>query len=341
MSTLPQAPRALLHLLFNGARAVEVVETALELGLLDALEPGPVTLDELSARYGLVPLRLFKLLDCLESLGLVRREQSSDAPREARYSAVPGLRAAAQAVLGPHSQERDREGHAWREVYGHLPEVLRGERSLPPEHFAWPPRTPEQTAAFEASMAVGLGPLLEVFRLHGPRLFREGMQLLDVGGGNGTLAAHLLEWNPGLRVDVYNLPLCGPLVERTRSERALEGRLGFVAGDFFREPLPRGYDALSFVRVLHDWPRETARALLRAAHEALPPGGRLLICEEFRTPERLAGQFFWTWFTIGLDSFVGGLREVDFYVQALGELGFREVQILPGPCELITALRGA
>ena len=30
------SPRALLHLLFNGARAVDVVDTALRLGLLDA-----------------------------------------------------------------------------------------------------------------------------------------------------------------------------------------------------------------------------------------------------------------------------------------------------------------
>ncbi|MFP2902927.1 ArsR family transcriptional regulator, partial [Corallococcus sp. 4LFB] len=99
MSTAPftreaPSPRALLHLLFNGARALDVVETALNLGLLDALEPGPVTLGELSAKHGLVPKRLYKFLDCLESLGLVQREQTSDALEAARYRGAPGLRAA-------------------------------------------------------------------------------------------------------------------------------------------------------------------------------------------------------------------------------------------------------
>ncbi|MCY1073896.1 methyltransferase [Archangium lansingense] len=339
MSEASSSPRALLHLLFNGARAVDVVETALRLGLLDALEPGPVTLGALSERFGLVPGRLYKFLDCLESLGLVRREQPTDALVEARYSAVPGLRAAAEAVLGPHSLERDREGYAWRELHGHLPEVLCGERSMPAKSFDWPPRTPAQVAGFEASMAAGLGPILETFRAHAPHLLEPGTQLLDVGGGDGTLAAHLLEWNAGLHADVYNLPACEPLVARTRQSRGLEGRLGFVAGDFLREPLPRGYRALSFVRVLHDWPADTARALLHAAFDALPSGGRVLICEEFRTPERLAAQFFWSYFLMGVDSCVSCLREAGFYTQALTALGFREVRVLPGPFELITALR--
>jgi hypothetical protein len=112
-----------------------------------------------------------------------------------------------------------------------------------------------------------------------------------------------------------------------------------VGGDFLREPLPRGYSALSFVRVLHDWPEDTARTLLRAAFEALPAGGRVLICEEFRTPERLAAQFFWSYFLMGVDACVSRLREVDFYTRALEALGFHQVRVLPGPFELVTAVR--
>jgi demethylspheroidene O-methyltransferase len=339
MSPSPPEPRALLHLLFNGARAVDVVETALRLGLLDALEPGPVTPRALSERHGLVPARLDKFLDCLESLGLVRREPAPGAHEEARYTAVPGLRAAAAAVLGPRSQERDRETYAWRELHGRLPEVLRGERSVSPDAFDWPPRTPEQVAGFEASMAAGLGPILETFRAHADVLFPAGTRLLDVGGGDGSLAAHLLEARPGLHADVYNLPSCEPLVERTRRARDVGTRLGFVAGDFLREPLPRGYDALAFVRVLHDWPEDTAHALLRAAFEALPPGGRVLVCEEFRTPQRLAAQFFWSYFLMGVDSCGSRLRDLSFYTQALPALGFHEVHVLPGPFELVTARR--
>lgn len=339
MSTLELTPRALLHLLFNGARAIDVVETAHTLGMWEVLEAGPVTLAELSQKYSMVPGRLYKFLDCLESLGLVRREQLTDAILEARYTAIPGVRAAAEKVVGPQSLERDREKYAWRELHGHLPEVLRGERSMPRESFDWPPQTPEQIAGFEASMAAGLGPILEVFRTHGGKLWRAGQRLLEVGGGDGTLAAHLLEQHPGLTVDVYNLPATEALVERTREKHHLGARLGFRGGDFLREPLPRGYDALSFVRVLHDWPAETARLLMKAAYEALPSGGRILICEEFRTPERLTAQFFWSYFLMGVDSCVSRLREVEYYLLVLKELGFRAPEALPGPFELVVATK--
>ncbi|NBD10536.1 MULTISPECIES: methyltransferase [Corallococcus] len=334
------SPRALLHLLFNGARALDVVESALGLGLLDALEPGPVTLGELATRHGLLPKRLYKFLDCLESLGLVQREQTSDALEAARYRGVPGLRAAAEAVLGARSLERDREKYDWKALHGRLPEVLRGEHAMSAASFDWPPRTPEQVEGFEASMAAGLGPILETFRAHAGTLWPSGARLLDVGGGDGTLAEHLLRQHPALAVDVYNLPATEPLVARTRERAGLPAqRLGFVGGDFLREPLPRDYDALSFVRVLHDWPAEVARTLMQAAFAALPSGGRVLICEEFRTPERLAAQFFWSYFLIGVDTCVSRLREVEFYLEGLTAAGFANAHVLPGPFELVVATK--
>lgn len=339
MSTIELTPRGLLHLLFNGARAIDVVETAYSMGMLDELEKGPKRLDELSRQFNVRPPRLYKFLDCLESMGLVQREQKTDALGEARYTAVQGLRAAAEKVVGPASLERDRERYPWRELHHHLPEVLQGERSIPRDSFDWPPSTPEQVAGFEASMAAGLGPILEVFKEHGSKLLRPGQRLLDVGGGDGTLAAHLLEQHPELTVDVYNIPATEALVARTREQHGLGQRMGFRSGDFLNEPLPTGYDALSFVRVLHDWPAETARHLMKAAYAALPSGGSILICEEFRTPERLTAQFFWSYFLMGVDSCVSRLREVEYYLEVLESLGFKEPKVLPGPFELVVATK--
>lgn len=331
------SPRALMSLLFNGSKAVDVVTTALETGLLDALEPGPVSLGDLAARFGMRPLRLYKFLDCLESLGFVERDEPSDDITETTYRAVPGLLAAATAAVGPDAIERDRDTYPWRRLHGNLPETLRGELSLRDDEFSWPPKSAAQTEAFEHSMTAGLGPVLETFDRHAGRLWPGRRRLLDVGGGAGTLAAHVLDKVPDLRADVYNLPAVAPLVERTARERGHPGRLGFVGGDFFQEPLPTGYDVLSFVRVLHDWPTPDARRLAEKAYAALPPGGLLLICEEFRTPDRLAVQFFWTYFLIGADSAVSRLREAGFYTQLLSGTGFIDVEVLPGAWELVVA----
>jgi SAM-dependent methyltransferase len=340
MSTIELTPRGLLHLLFNGARAIDVVETAYSSGILEALDKHTLTLDELSKRFEMEPRRLYKFLDCLESMGLVRREQRTDALGEAKYTALPGLLEAAKKVVATDSLERDREQYNWKALHGQLPKVLRNQLSMPPESFDWPPSTPKQVADFEASMAAGLGPILEVFKEHGEKLVRPGHRVLDVGGGDGTLAAHLVKQHPGLIVDVYNLPSTRDLVERTRDKHGLDARsMGFVGGDFLNEPLPTGYDALAFVRVLHDWPAETARHLMKAAYAALPSGGRIFICEEFRTPERLTAQFFWSYFLMGVDNCVSRLREVEYYLEVFDYLGFKDAKVLPGPFELIVATK--
>jgi hypothetical protein len=95
---------------------------------------------------------------------------------------------------------------------------------------------------------------------------------------------------------------------------------------------------MSFIRVLHDWPAEIARSLLQKAKNVLTPGGRIIVCEEFRTQERLFVQFFWTYFLIGVDACVSRLRETDWYTEALALLGFRDIRVISGEFDIITAV---
>jgi len=339
MSAIRLDPASLLHLLWNGSKAIEVVQASLDLGLLAALEEGEARLGDLAARFELVPLRLYKLLDCLESLQLAERIADGESVEETRYRGVEGVRAAAERILGPRSIERDRDRQPWRTFAGQLPDLLRGSASVPRECFDWPPATEAQVASFEQSMAAGIGPFCESFRTHAGALFAGAARWIDVGGGDGSLAAAVLAEVPGLHADVFNLPSVAPLVEGVRARTGIGPRLGFVGGDFLAGGLPSGYDVLSFVRVLHDWPTDVALRLLGRAKEALAPGARIAICEEFRTPERLAAQFFWSYFLVGVDSCVSRLREASFYVDALERLGFVDIRVLPGPMEIVTAVR--
>ena len=68
------------------------------------------------------------------------------------------------------------------------------------------------------------------------------------------------------------------------------------------------------------------------------PGGRIVVCEEFRTRDRLAVQLFWTYFLIGVDGCVSRLREVQWYTNALENLGFRNICVIDGAFDIITAV---
>lgn len=331
--------RALLSLLWHGPKAIDVVEAALGLGVFRALDEGWTTLDALAARTGTIPHRLEKLLECLESLGLLDRESGATTGAR-RWRSIEPLEPAARAVVGPESIERDRDRHAWQAIHGRLPAVLRGEAGVPPGAFAWPPSSAEQTARFEQSMAAGIPPIAASFRAARPWPETAGdrpIRVLDVGGGDGALARVLAEEDPRLAIDVYNLETVQPLARARFHGSSAASRLGFVAGDFFAEALPRGYDVLAFVRVLHDWREAQARQLLEKARDALRPGGMVVICEELRSPDRLAIQFFWSYFLIGVDACESRLRELEWYLATLEQLGFEDTRVHEGPFEIITA----
>jgi demethylspheroidene O-methyltransferase len=332
----PISARSQLALLYNADKALDLVRTASRLGLLEQLDAGPVTLLKLAEAVQARPLRLYKFLDGLESLGLVERRQISDDLLATEYVSAEPLAPAVEAVLGACSIERDRDKYPWREIHGRLAEVITGGLDA---RFPWPPETEEDVRGFERSMAAGTGPILEALMTARNEIFNSHTRWLDIGGGDGTVAEALLRANPHLSCDVFNLPAACPLVEERARAAGLQGRLGAVAGDFLAEPLPGGYDVLSFVRVLHDWPAGVARTLLEKAKHALPPGGRLVVCEEFRNRDRLAIQFFWTYFLTGVDACTSRLREVDWYTEALATLGFADIRVIPGPFDVVVATR--
>jgi demethylspheroidene O-methyltransferase len=103
--------------------------------------------------------------------------------------------------------------------------------------------------------------------------------LLDVGGGEGLFLAAAAAHAPHLALRLFELP---PVAERARAQleaRGLSGRAEVCSGSFLNDPLPKGADLISFVRVLHDHDDEAARVMLAAAFEALPSGGVVLLAE--------------------------------------------------------------
>ena len=78
---------------------------------------------------------------------------------------------------------------------------------------------------------------------------------------------------------MFDLPPVAARARETLERQGLSSRVCVYDGDFLSDPLPRGADVLSLVRVLHDHDDESALHLLRRAHSALAPGGAVLIAE--------------------------------------------------------------
>lgn len=257
----------------------QILLACVRLDLFAILAEGPQSVAALSARFGLSQEATVKLLRAAASLKLVRA-----LPQE-RY----GLDDLGAAMLGNPSIAGFIEHHSL--LYDDLRDpvgLLRGEVSTKLSAF-WPyagdrpEAAPAPAAGAETyrayselmarSQAMLAQDILDAYPLEKQR------KLLDVGGGEGAFVAAAAERFPELRFQLFDLPGVAERAGANLAARGFADRVEAHGGSFLRDPLPRGADIVSLIRVLHDHDDESARAILRGIRAALPSGGALLLAE--------------------------------------------------------------
>lgn len=250
------------------------------LGLLRALAAGgPRDAAELARQAGASPQGVERLLQALVVMGVLdtdgrgafhlpdgMRPYFADGP----LSCVNRLRhfAATTTRLAEHLREAVVENRPqWERTFGGEPAE---------DQFQHVFQSPEGTRHFFDTMW-GLGYASSV-ELVAQFDFGRCPRVVDVGGGNGSFAIPLLQAYPGIRATVFDRREAVPAFQARRAEFGMEDRLSFVAGDMFRDPLPPA-DAYALGFILSDWSREDGTRLLRKIHDALPPGGMVVVLE--------------------------------------------------------------
>ena len=101
----------------------------------------------------------------------------------------------------------------------------------------------------------------------------------DVGGGDGTLLAAILDAHQALHGILYD-------TEEGLAQAKPHPRIRPVTGDFFAWA-PEGADLYLLKSVLHDWPDDRCVTILSHCRRAMPAEGRLLVVEPTRGREGL------------------------------------------------------
>lgn len=110
--------------------------------------------------------------------------------------------------------------------------------------------------------------------------------LLDVGGGDAVNAIALAEANPHLRVSIMELAETDPVTEKAIADAGLGDRVTVVVGDIHVDRFPKGFDCVLFAHQLVIWTLEENTELLRKAHDALVPGGRVVVFNSMSHDQR-------------------------------------------------------
>jgi O-methyltransferase len=103
--------------------------------------------------------------------------------------------------------------------------------------------------------------------------------VVDVGGGGGTLLISLLRKYPALRGTVVDLPRPAETARKALAAAGLTDRATLVSGSFF-DPLPPDAGGYLLSAIIHNWPDQPARDILRRCAKAAGAGGLVFIVEK-------------------------------------------------------------
>lgn len=268
-STLNLGPAPILDIW--GAAAFRIVLAAVRLGVFEALAAAPLPATALAQRLQIDPKGTVLLLNALESLGYVRRQ-------EATYANTPMTAKWLLRRSGNFGPGFEFWGTNLFKLWDSLEDSLRSGRPAL-NLYNWIEDQPEVSRAFQEWMIALAGfTSSEVLRL--VRLPAGAQRLLDVGGGHAAYSIAFCRRYPALAATVLDRPQALNTARANITSAGLLDRITLQAGDFLAGELGDGYDVALLFNIVHGFSDEQNRALVNRASRALRPRGLLVLAEQ-------------------------------------------------------------
>src|SRR5262245_55079709 len=310
-----------INQLIRGYWTTQAIYVAAELRIADLLAGGPQTPAELARKAGADSDLLYRVLRALASIGIFAEDE------QGRFQLTP----LAETLKSEGGQNAYAKLHG-KELYqswGKLLDAVRSggpafEKAFGMPAFDYFSRHPERGAIFDRAMTGHHGsetdPMLDAYDFS---VFKE---VVDVGGGNGSVLISTLARHRDLRAVLFDLPR---VVDRARPAIEDAGLIDRcrIAGGNFLESVPAGGDAYLMRHVLHDWRDEDAVTILRNCRAAAKPDAKILVVE-IVVP---AGNnpSFAKWMDLMMITYGGKERTEKEYRRLLAEAGLELTRIVP------------
>lgn len=296
------------------------------LRLLDYVAHGPRPLGELSALTGVGEAGLGRLLAAACSLKLLERRDSGAygmGVLGAPLLSDPGI----AAMIEHH-------GLLYDDLRDPVPLLKAGEPKGRMAAYwgyannAAPGGLSDADVAAYSALMSATQPMIaeEVLQAVPLRAFR---CLMDVGGGEGRFVQQAAAHAPHIKLMLFDLPAVAHRARERLVRAGLAARCEVHGGDFASDPLPRGADVISLIRVAFDHPDERVQRVLEAVHRALPEGGQLILAEPMSgTPgAEPAGEAYFNFYLMAMGK--GRPRTPEHLAGLLARAGFGAARLLP------------
>lgn len=261
--------------MINGFRATQVVYVVAKLGLADHLSASPLNAAELATKTNADSRSLGRVLRLAALFGLVAEESDgryrlaplgeplqSTIERSARPVAIQ-LGELHYGAWGALLHSATTGGSAFEHVYG---------KPL----FDYLAEHPDAQTTFDAYMSANKDPfaaaLAEKYDFSGFRV------IVDVGAGNGSVSAAILNENPELEAIIFDQPQVVSAAKQLLGTAGLLDRCRLVPGDFLQS-IPSGGDIYMLSNIVHDWDDPRAVRILSNCRTAMGADSPVILLE--------------------------------------------------------------
>ena len=309
----------------------KVLLSAIELGVFTELGSKALTGAALQTALRLHPRATADFLDTLVALRFLEREGDGAGARyrNTEETALFLDRTSPQFMGGFLEMANARLYPFWGSLTDGLRtgqpqnEIKHTGTSMFAELYSEPDRLEQFMDAMSGISAGNFQALAEQFD------FSRYQTLCDVGGSSGQLSMLVARRHPHLLATSVDLPGVTSIAERKIAAAGLADRVSARALDFFAEPLPKA-DVITMGMILHDWSLEKKLHLIRAAYEALPPGGAFIVVENLIDNARRENAFG---LMMSLNMLIEFGEAFDFtaadFFGWCRQAGFRTMEVIP------------
>ena len=304
---------------------------AVEVGVFTALGSAAMTGEELRAALGLHARAVPDFFDALVALRFLERD--GDGPGARYRNTAETARFLDRKSPGYVGGFLEMANARLYRFWGDLGEALRTGRpqneikhtgtSMFAELYRDPARLEQFMSAMAGISAANFTAFADTFD------FSRYATLCDVGGATGQLSILVARRHPHVRCISADLPMVKPIAERHIAAAGLSDRITARSIDFFAEPLPSA-DVVTMGMILHDWNLEKKMHLIKAAYDAVRPGGAFVVIENLIDDARRENAFG---LMMSLNMLVEFGDAFDFTGQDFAgwcrSVGFQRTEIIP------------
>lgn len=271
-------PQAQLMNFIIGKWISKPIYVAAELGIADMLADGSKSIEDLALASRSHAPSLYRMMRALASVGIFAETQGNQFELTPMAECLKSGAMRSFALMF-NSAWNDR---AWEYF---IDSVRTGETAFEKAHGMpvcdWLEKNPRAADVFNEANAVKAArshrAIIDVYDFSGIN------SLTDIGGGLGALMAEILSANPSMTGIVADIPSVTRKAAEFIQSLELDDRCKAVECDFFKE-IPAGGDGYLMSHILHDWPDDQGKSILRNCHNAMKPDSRLLVVEMIIPP---------------------------------------------------------